>query len=156
MLQSYLAFVQTLNNLSATLNGHAFLVFLLHKAWNDCIFTCICTLTNLSNQVRSNSEFYCVFACREALNAGEHMRELQNKVIDEVPGKWRDIAIQLKFTLNAVEKIKGDSDEERCLTMLGAWLRRNKHTGDLPRTRGSLYDALVNANCRDEADNLLE
>ena len=90
------------------------------------------------------------------MKADEHMKELQNKVIDEVPGRWEDIAIQLKFTYNAVGKIRGDTDEERCRTMLGAWLRRNKHTGDLPRTRGSLYDALVAANCRDEADKLLE
>ena len=100
-----------------------------------------------------NDLYLC--ACRDGLNVAEHMAELQTKVIHKVPGKWRDIAIQLKFTFNATEKIKGESEEERCQTMLGAWLRRNKQTGDLPRTRGSLYDALVSADCREEAEALL-
>ena len=100
-----------------------------------------------------NDLYLC--ACRDELNVAEHMAELQTKVIHKVPGKWRDITIQLKFTFNATQKIKGDSEEERCRTMLGAWLRRNKQTGDLPRTRGSLYDALVETNCRYEAEALL-
>ena len=86
-----------------------------------------------------------------------HMAVVQRTIIDEVPQKWKGIATYLEFELNKIEIIKAKkNDKEKCYEMLAEWLKHAKGSGELPRTLNTLYDALVDRDCRPEADKLVE
>ena len=90
------------------------------------------------------------------LNIDAHLPILQRCIIDEVPGKWEEIGIQLGFQSNKLENISDNWNrpKERMKDMLRQWLRRGNGTGDKPRTVQTLFDTLVDRSCRPEAELL--
>ena len=86
------------------------------------------------------------------------MDVLLRNVVDMVPQKWEEIAICLHFGDAKIASLKGGnlSNEGRCKDMLRSWLRQDKDTGSRPRTLKTLYNALVDRNCRPEADKLVK
>ena len=94
---------------------------------------------------------------RTKLEPNRHMDVVQKAIIDEVPQKWKEIATSLKFELNKIGKVEAKkNDQEKCYEMLAEWLKYAKGSGELPRTLNTLYDALVDRDCRPEADKLVE
>ena len=86
-----------------------------------------------------------------------HMAVVQRTIIDEVPQKWKGIATYLEFELNKIEIVGAKkNDKEKCYEMLAEWLKHAKGSGELPRTLKSLHNALVDRDCRPEADKLVE
>ena len=86
------------------------------------------------------------------------MDVLLRNVIDKVPQKWEEIAICLQFEDNKIASLKDGNlkIEERCRAMLRSWLRQDKDTGSRPRTLKTLYNALVDRDCKPEALKLVE
>ena len=88
-----------------------------------------------------------------------HMAVVQRTIIDEVPQKWKGIATYLEFELNKIDTVEAEhrqNNKEQCRKMLAEWLKHAKGSGELPRTLKSLHNALVDRDCRPEADKLVE
>ena len=87
-----------------------------------------------------------------------HMDVLLSKVIDKVPQKWEEIAICLQFEDNKITSLKDPkvNNKDLCKDMLRSWLRQDKDTGSRPRTLKTLYNALVDRDCKPEALKLVE
>ena len=102
--------------------------------------------------------YRCFHRTNLKLEADKHMNVVQKAIIDEVPQKWKEIATSLKFELNKIGKVeaKYTDQDKRCYEMLAEWLKHAKGSGELPRTLNTLYDALVDRDCRPEADKLVE
>ena len=85
------------------------------------------------------------------------MAVVQRTIIDEVPQKWKGIATYLEFELNKIEIVGAKkNDKEKCYEMLAEWLKHAKGSGELSKTLKSLHNALVDRDCRPEADKLVE
>ena len=81
---------------------------------------------------------------------------LQTGIVDEVPGKWKEMATALGFTINAMQNIEDDYDKnsKRCIQVFERWLKHKKETGERDRTFGVLFDMLYDRDCKIEADEL--
>ena len=87
-----------------------------------------------------------------------HLSVLQTVVVDRVSHKWRGIATFLMFSINKMDSREHDSGKDKkeiCFKMFSEWLKRAKETGDLPRTLGSVCEALDDRDEKQVADGLV-
>ena len=86
------------------------------------------------------------------------MNVLLRNVIDKVPQKWEEIAICLEFEDNKITSLKDPklNNKDLCKEMLRSWLRKDKDTGNLQRSLKTLCNALVERDCRPQAEKLVD
>ena len=84
------------------------------------------------------------------------MTVLKEYIVDRVPHKWKDIATELGFHYIKVDAIEADSarNSDRLLTVFGLWLRKANGTGKRERTLQTVYEALLNCDCKPESEDL--
>ena len=74
------------------------------------------------------------------------LKDLNNKVVLRVAGRWMTVGLQLSiedFVLQAIKTPNG-SNEEHCCEMFRRWLAGEDGCGTLPRTWSSVLDAVEN------------
>ena len=100
--------------------------------------------------------YYCV--CSIELKEDRHFDVLSKVIISVVPHKWNNIGTYLGLSYTKLQAIKAASSEnsDRLSDVFGQWLRGDKGTGKEPRTVQTVYDALVDSECRPEADSLVK
>ena len=83
---------------------------------------------------------------------------LQKHIVDEVSFKWKEIATALGCYPNKIETVNANHVKtgDSMLKILTDWLRESKGTGDKPRTLKTLYDVLIDRDCREEAERMLQ
>jgi hypothetical protein len=76
------------------------------------------------------------------------LKDLDLQIIPYIAADWDTVAIHLDINPCIRDIIKVDnpgSVEKCCREMFDRWLRQSQGTGELPRTRESIYRALMNA-----------
>ena len=88
----------------------------------------------------------------------KHFDVLSEVIISVVPHRWKNVGVYLGLSYIKLQAIKAASseDSDRLSDVFGQWLRGDKGTGEKPRTVQTVYDALVESNCRPEADSLVK
>lgn len=74
------------------------------------------------------------------------LKDLNNKVVLRVAGRWMTVGLQLNiedFVLQAIKTPNG-SNAEHCRDMFRHWLAGEEGCGTLPRTWSSVLDAVEN------------
>ena len=86
------------------------------------------------------------------------MAFLQLNICEPLNRKWQEIAYGLGFSQNKIENIKAESinNQQKCLQMLGEWLREARNTGGRERNLKSLFVVLITVGHRREAEDLVE
>ena len=85
------------------------------------------------------------------------MRDLQLIVVPRLASRWYDLGIQLGFKTFRLDTIRSNygNVEDHCRELFNAWLNGERFSGDLPRTWGSLLDAVertVGPDTREEIE----
>ena len=110
------------------------------------------------------SRCYCCFiplpsfhaAPLDPLHQKPILRDLNNKVVVRVAGKWETTGLELDiedYVLQAIKTPNG-SNEFHCREMFRRWLAREQGCGALPRTWSSVLDA-VERSCGTEVSREL-
>ena len=96
--------------------------------------------------------------CSFELKEDRHFDVLSKVIISVVPHKWNNIGTYLGLSYTKLQAIEADrsKNSDRLSDVFGQWLRGDKGTGEEPRTVQTVYDALVESECRPEADSLVK
>ena len=82
----------------------------------------------------------------DVLNQRPTLRDLDEKVIVRIAGKWFTTGLQLDITSEMLDAIRtpNGSNREHCLEMFKSWLAGEQGCGDLPRTWSNVLRAVEN------------
>ena len=132
------------------------ILYLIHWINKEYIHMHIEYLQHYYTSLNILSIIHCLYSV--FLSDKDHMDVLKQHIIDEVPHKWKKIATALGLSYNKMEAIESENrkNHNRLLTVFGLWLRGSHGTGEKSRTLQTLHDALVDSDCRPEAENILK
>ena len=104
---------------------------------------------------------YCVplhAAPLDPLDERPTLKDLNEKVIVRVAGKWFTTGLQLDMTSDTLDAIKtpNGSNREHCLEMFKCWLAGEQGCGDLPRTWSSVLHAVENSCGSEVCQEIME
>ena len=85
-------------------------------------------------------------ASPDPLDERPTLKDLNEKVIVRVAGKWFITGLQLDITSDTLDAIRtpNGSNREHCLEMFKCWLAGEQGCGGLPRTWSSVLHAVEN------------